>query len=119
MVKIKDIRERLIKNPGEYIEMKLTVAKRTLALFLFLYYLSLLFTIGGFSFLFVSLDILSSLTFHLYSVLVIVMAWFIFSLVEYGQNIYAPEKSWLKIFGLVFAAAFGLFGLVWHFLPHI
>lgn len=46
MVKIKDIHERLIKNPGEYLEIKLVVAKRTLAFFLLAYYMTLLFTIG-------------------------------------------------------------------------
>lgn len=97
MVKIKDIQERLVKNPGEYLEIKLTIAKRTLAFFLFLYYSAFLFTIGGFSFFIISLDVLAALTFHLYSVLVIVMAWFIFSLIEYIQNIYMPEKSWLRI----------------------
>ena len=100
MLKIKDIRERLIKNPSEYLEIQLLVAKRTLAFSLLLYYVALLFTIGGFSFsflgIFVSLQFLSALTFHLYSVLAIVIAWFIFSLVEYIQNIYYPNKIWMK-----------------------
>lgn len=46
MPKIKDIRERIQKNPTEYLEMKLIVAKRALALFFLLYYGALLFTIG-------------------------------------------------------------------------
>lgn len=45
MVKIKDIRERLMKNPEEYLEIKLTIAKRTLAFFFFLYYTAFLFTV--------------------------------------------------------------------------
>ena len=46
MVKIKDISERLIKNPAEYLEIRLIIAKRTLVIFLFLYYTVFLFTIG-------------------------------------------------------------------------
>ncbi len=50
MGKIKDIHERLIKNPAEFTEIRLLVAKRTLAFFIAFYFVSLLFTIGGFSF---------------------------------------------------------------------
>ncbi len=96
MVKIKDIRERLLKNPSEYLEIRLIIAKRTLALFLFLYYTSLLFTIGGFSFLFMTIERLAVLTFHLYSILVVVVAWFLFSLFEYTQYIYFPNQSWVR-----------------------
>lgn len=45
MVKIKDISERLVKNHEEYLEIKLIIAKRTLVVFLFLYYTAFLFTI--------------------------------------------------------------------------
>lgn len=44
----------------------------------------------------------------------IVMAWFIFSLAEYAQHIYYPNKSWLKIFGIIFAFIFAGFTLVAH-----
>lgn len=45
MLKIKDIRERLIKNQEEYRDIQLIIAKRTLAVTLFLYYNSFLFTV--------------------------------------------------------------------------
>ena len=45
MVKIKDIRERLVKSPSEYLEIELMIAKRTLAVFFLLYYTAFLFTI--------------------------------------------------------------------------
>ncbi|MDD2694115.1 MAG: hypothetical protein PHY14_04250 [Candidatus Gracilibacteria bacterium] len=123
MVKIKDIRERLTKNPQEYLEIKLVIAKRTLAFFVLAYYMTLLFTIAGFSFsvfgFFVSLEFLSNVSFHLYSVLVIVVSWFMFSLIEYFQNIYFPTKSWIKLIGLIIALLFGIFGVVAHIGIHI
>ncbi len=51
MTKIKDIRERLFKDMSEYTEIRLLIAKRTLAFFIALYYTFFLFTIGGFTFL--------------------------------------------------------------------
>ena len=117
MVKIKDIRERLMKNPEEYLEIKLTIAKRTLAFFFFLYYTAFLFTVWGFSFFFVTIEMIAALTFHFYSILVIVMAWFLFSLIEYIQYIYFPTRWWIMIIGLFIAILFGIIGL-WAHLIH-
>jgi hypothetical protein len=48
MPKIKEISDRLHKTPTEYSEIRFLIAKRTLAFFLMLYFMSFLFTIGGF-----------------------------------------------------------------------
>jgi hypothetical protein len=45
MPKIKDIRDRLGKDPIEYTEIRLLIAKRTLAFFIAFYYVSFLFTV--------------------------------------------------------------------------
>ena len=57
---------------------------------------------------------LAALTFHLYSILIIVIAWFLFSLIEYIQNIYFPTYPWISIVGLAIALLFGLMGLSAH-----
>ncbi len=46
MSKIKEISDRLLKNPNEYTEIRLLIAKRTLGFFMAFYFLSFLFTIG-------------------------------------------------------------------------
>lgn len=73
MPKIKDIIERLHKTPLEYSDIRFLSAKRTLAFFLAFYFTAFLFLIGGFSFLFVSLPVLSQLVYHIYSILIIVI----------------------------------------------
>lgn len=45
MPKIKEITERLEKNPTEYTDIRFLMAKRTVAFFLMFYYLLFLFTI--------------------------------------------------------------------------
>lgn len=45
MSKIKEIHDRLLKNSTEYTEIRLLIAKRTLAFFIAFYFTSLLFTI--------------------------------------------------------------------------
>ena len=101
MPKIKDIHERLTKNPAEYNELSLLVAKRVLAFVIAFYFTSFLFTVGGFSFGPFSLSILAQITFHAYSMLILVVAWFLYSLTEYSIAIYAPEKQMLKYIVLV------------------
>lgn len=101
MSKIKDIHERLIKNPKEYNELSFLVAKRVLAFTIAFYFTSFLFTVGGFSFGPFSLSILAHITFHAYSLLVVVVAWFLYSLAEYTIAVYVPEKQMLKYIVLV------------------
>jgi hypothetical protein len=100
MTKIKDIRDRLFKDPNEYTEIRLLIAKRTLSFFIALYYVSFLFTIGGFSFYWFDIRTLSQITFHIYTVLVIMMAWFFYELVVYGVHVYADNQRWLIIAAL-------------------
>lgn len=101
MAKIKDIHERLLKNPKEYSELSFLVSKRILAFAMAFYFTSFLFTVGGYSFGPFSLSILAQVTFHAYSLLIVVVAWFLYSLVEYSVAIYLPEKNILKYIALI------------------
>ncbi len=96
MSKIKDILEKMKASPKDYHDLSLLVAKRVWLIIVSLYYLSFLFTVGGYYYGPLSLDILSLITYHLYSVLVIATAWFSYSLCEYAIVIYAPKQSWIK-----------------------
>ncbi len=116
MTKIKDIRDRLFKDPSEYTEIRLLIAKRTLAFFIALYYTFYLFTIGGFSFAWFDIATLSQITFHIYTVLVIMMAWFFYELVVYGVHVYADNQRWLIILALGFSTVFIGFSLYTHFI---
>ena len=116
MTKIKDIRDRLFKDPNEYTEIRLLIAKRTLAFFIALYYTSLLFTIGGYSFFIFDIPTLSLITFHIYTVLVIMMAWFFYELVVYGVHVYADNQRWLIILALGFSTVFVGFSLYTQFI---
>lgn len=116
MVKIKDIRDRLYKDPTEYTEIRLLIAKRTLAFFIALYYTSLLFTIWGFSFFVFDIYTLSQITYHIYTVLVIMMAWFFYELVVYGVHVYADNQRWLIVAALGFSTVFVGFSLYTHFI---
>jgi hypothetical protein len=116
MPKIKDIHDRLLKNPVEYTEIRLTVAKRVLGFFMAFYYLSFLFTMGGFSFGPFSLTVLSQITFHAYTILVIIIAWFFYEFIVYVVHLYFPERQIFIIGGLVMAVIFTLLALYTHFI---
>jgi hypothetical protein len=68
----------------------------------------------GFYFGPLTLDYLAMITFHLYSILVVATAWFIYSLCEYGINIYVPERKWLLIVAIIFCASFTIIALTAH-----
>jgi hypothetical protein len=114
MSKIKDILEKMKSTPREYHDLSLLIAKRIWLLIASLYYLSLLFTVGGFYYGPFSLDVLSLITYHLYSVLVIATVWFGYSLCEYAVAIYVPQQSWLKWAWLGIAIVFSLITLAAH-----
>jgi hypothetical protein len=114
MPKIKEIRDRLLKNPVEYTEIRLLVAKRTLAFFIAFYFSAFLFTIGGFSFGPISLPILASITYHAYTILIIMLAWFFYEFSVYGVHVYADDHRWLIILSLGLSVVFALFSLFVH-----
>jgi hypothetical protein len=116
MSKIKEIHDRLLKDPKEYSEIRLLVAKRSLAFFLALYYTVYLFTIGGFEFGPLHLSTLSQITYHTYTILVIMLAWFIYEFSVYTVHVYFDDKRWLIIIGLFLSIAFAGFALFTHFL---
>ena len=97
MSKIKDIIEKMGMRGISYPDAQLLVAKRVWLIIVSLYYLSVLFTVGGFYFTIsipgftahtVSIAELSLIQFHLYSVLIVATAWFTYALVEYGLKVY-------------------------------
>ncbi len=96
MSKIKDILEKMKASPREYHDLSLLVAKRVWLMIATLYYLSILFTVGGFYYGPITLVYLSMATFHLYSMLVIATAWFGYSLWEYAVALYIPTKPVFK-----------------------
>ena len=102
MSKIKELIEKIKKNGTEYNDLSLLISKRVWLIVASLYYLSFLFTVGGFYFGPFTLDYLSMITFHLYSILVIATAWFSKAPCEYGVNIYMPERKWLISFAIIF-----------------
>lgn len=106
MSKIKEIRDRLLKNPAEYTEIRLLIAKRTLAFFIAFYFTAFLFTIGGFSFGPISLTVLSAIVYHSYTVLVIVLGWFFYEFAVYAVHIYADEYRWIIIVCLALSTIF-------------
>lgn len=114
MSKIKDIIEKMQSTPRDYHDLSLLVAKRVWLLIASLYYIAFLFTVGGFYFGPISLDQLSMITFHLYSILVIATAWFLYSLCEYGIMVYAPARSWMRWIGLLVVISFATFALLAH-----
>ncbi len=114
MPKIKEIRDRLLKNPVEYTEIRLLIAKRTLAFFIAFYFTAFLFTIGGFSFGPISLPVLSSITYHAYTILTIVLAWFFYEFSVYSVHVYMDDRRWLIILSLVLSIIFVGFNLFVH-----
>lgn len=114
MSKIKEIQERLTKNFWEYAKVRFVIAKQIFVFTVTLYFLSYLFTVGGFYLPFLSLDTLAKLTYHLYSLLVISTAFFGYSLIEFFIGSHFPEKKiWLFIAGWI-ATIFSIFALAVH-----
>jgi hypothetical protein len=106
MSKIKEIIEKMGMRGISYPDAQLLVAKRVWLIIVSLYYLSVLFTVGGFYFTIsipgiephtVSIAELSLIQFHFYSVLIIATAWFIYALVEYGVKVYFSIHRWFQI----------------------
>ncbi len=114
MSKIKDIIEKMQVNGRQYNDLSLLIAKRVWLIVATLYYLAFLFTVGGFYFRPFSLDSLSMMTFHLYSILVIASAWFFYSLCEYGVAIYLPNHRWTLTVAILIGLAFTGFTLSAH-----
>ena len=112
MPKIKEIHDRLLKTPAEYTEIRLLIAKRTLAFFIMFYFTAFLFTIGGFSFGPISLTALSSITFHAYTVLVIMIGWFFYEFSVYMVHVYADDHRWVIILSLAISTLF-VIGNLW------
>lgn len=110
-MKIKDIHDRLLKNPQEYIEINFSVAKRIVSFAIMLYFTSLLFTIGGFTFFGLDIGGLAALTQYLYTAMIIVIGWFLFHLTQYGVSVYFPTQGWLRFAAIFCASAFTLFAL--------
>lgn len=116
-MKIKDITERLHKDASEYNGISFLVARRVFILIVALYFTSFLFTIGGFYLPFLSLESISMIHFHLFSLLVIAVVWFGYSFAEYMSYIYAPEKRWIPPGVLTLLGIFGLLVLFVHLSP--
>ena len=114
MSKIKELIEKIKNNGTEYNDLSFLISKRVWLVVASLYYLAFLFTVGGFYFGPITLDYLAMITFHLYSILVVATAWFIYSLCEYGINIYVPERKWLLIVAIIFCASFTIIALTSH-----
>lgn len=103
--------------------LTLLVAKRVWLIIASLYYFSFLFTVGGYYFnvsipgLYqgtVTIEDLSMITFHLYSLLVISTAWVFYSICEYIIEVYIPKYKWLIIIPVVIASSFALMALMAH-----
>lgn len=117
MPKIKEIHDRLIKNPSEYTNIRFLVAKRVFITIATLYFLSFLFTVWGYYFWFITIDTLSLITYHLYSLLIIGFVWFWFSIAEYVVALYAPHHNWVPYFVLCILFIFGSLAFYVHLSP--
>lgn len=114
MSKIKDIYERIHKNPSEYTDMRFIVARRVFITITAMYFTSFLFTVWGYYFSWLDLKTLSMITFHLYSFLVISVVWFGFSISEYFITIYYPKHNWVPYLVLCVLFLFWLLALFVH-----
>ncbi|MBP9780287.1 hypothetical protein KBD33_06775 [Candidatus Gracilibacteria bacterium] len=114
MQKIKEIYDRIHKNPSEYTNIRFLTAQRVFITIVALYFTSFLFTIGGYYFSWFDTKSLSMLTFHLYSIMVISTVWFGFSIAEYFTVIYLPKHNWIPYFALCLLFVFGLLALYVH-----
>jgi hypothetical protein len=118
MIKIKDIHERLHKNPKEYTELRFLLARRVFVIIVAAYFTSLLFTVWGFYWWSIlTIPVLSTFTYHLYSLVIIVSVWFAFSVGEYFAAIYLWGKWWFAYIVLVIFLAFGWLALYTHLSP--
>lgn len=107
MPKIKEIHDRLIKNPAEYSGFSFLIAMRIFLLVAALYFFTRLMTVGGFYLPFLSLSGVSMLSYHLYSLLIIAMIWFGFAWTEYIGYIYFPSKRWISLGVLLLLSLIG------------
>ena len=114
MQKIKEIYDRIHKNPSEYTNMRFLTAQRVFITIVAMYFISFLFTIGGYYFPWLDIKTLSMITFHLYSFLVIATVWFGFSIAEYFTVIYFPKHNWVPYFVFCLLFLFGLLALFVH-----
>lgn len=114
MSKIKDIVDKMKTQWSVYSDFKLLIAQRVWLLVASIYFLAYLFTVGGFYFGPMSLDILSKTTFHLYSVLVIATGWMIYALWDYAITVYAPSQKWTLFLPIIFSTALIVGALVVH-----
>jgi len=117
MLKIKDIHDRLLKDPAEYSGFAFLVAERVFLIVATAYFFSLLGTIGGFYLSWISTATISMLTYHLYSLLIISTVWFGFAWSEYLVYIYAPTRRYLSFAALGFLVIIGIAGLYAHISP--
>jgi hypothetical protein len=101
MPKIKDISDRLVKDPGEYSALSFLVAERTFLIVTSLYFFTLLATVGGFYLPWISTETISMMSYHLYSLMLIAMVWFAFAWTEHVVYIHAPGKRWISFVILV------------------
>lgn len=99
MSKIKEIQDRLLKNPEEYSSIRFLVSKQIFVINAALYFLVYLFTVGGFYFGPFTIDSLAIICYHLYSLVVISVAFFGYSLVEY----FTDNKIVKIVSGVIFA----------------
>lgn len=115
MSKIKEIHSRLQKNPAEYNALRFLVAKQVFSLAFFLYFLSYLFTVGGFYFEpFFSLDNLAASRYHLYSLLIIATVFFWYSLTEHISHMLFQGNKIFPILGFVIGSVLGAAALASH-----
>jgi hypothetical protein len=96
MPKIKDISDRLVKDPGEYSALSFLVAERSFLIVTSLYFFTLLATVGGFYLSWISTATISMISYHLYSLMLIMMVWFGFAWSEHVVYIHAPGKRWIS-----------------------
>ncbi len=108
MSKIKDIHDRLIKDPGEYSALSFLVAERSFLIVTSLYFFTLLATVGGFYLSWISTETISMISYHLYSLMLIGMVWFGFAWSEYIVYIHAPGKRWISFIVLGFLSIIAL-----------
>jgi hypothetical protein len=114
MSKIKEIHDRFAKDSKEYSVLKFLIARRMFTFVVALYFMTVLFTVGGFYLPGLTVTDLSALAYHLYSLVVIATVWFGFSWAEYIVAIYMPTQTWIKYAVLFFLTLFGGAGLYIH-----
>ncbi len=96
MPKIKDIHDRLVKDPGEYSALSFLIAERVFLIVTSLYFFTLLATVGGFYLSWLSTEMFSMMSYQLYSLMIVTMVWFAFAWTEHMVYIHAPERRWIS-----------------------